>query len=77
VSLLLAIWHTHKSQVPLWKNSTLALLFHGLDHEALHNQTNERLLSQIQKEAKDMQVTFGDNLTFGMAIREIQMKAAG
>jgi hypothetical protein len=77
VSLLLAIWHTHKSQVPLWKNSTLALLFHGLDREALHSQTSETLLSQMQKEAKDMQVTFGDNLTFGMAVRENQMKAAG
>jgi hypothetical protein len=70
VSLLLAIWHTHKSQVPLWKNSALALLFHGLDYEALHSQTSERLLSQMQKEAGDMQVTFGDELAFGVTIRK-------
>jgi hypothetical protein len=70
VSLLLAIWHTHKSHVPLWKNSALALLFHGLDYEALRSQTSERLLSQMQKKAGDMQVTFGDELAFGMAIRK-------
>ena len=70
VSLLLAIWHTHKSQMPLWKNSALALLFHGLDYEALHSQTSERLLSQMQKEAGDMQVTFGDELAFGVTIRK-------
>lgn len=70
MSLLLVIWHTHKSQVLLWKNSALALLFHGLDYEALHSQTSEGVLSQMQKEAGDMQVTFGDELAFGMAIRK-------
>ena len=68
VSLALAMWHTHKNKMPLWKNSVLALIFHGLEYEAMRSQTNERLLSKIQKDAQNMQVIFGDELALGKAL---------
>ena len=62
IFLLLAIWQTHRLSVPVWKNSTLAVLTHGLDHLALKGIETQSLNSGLQHSAEEMTVTLGDEL---------------
>jgi hypothetical protein len=62
VFLLLSIWQTQKTGVPIWKNSALAILTHGLDYLALRSMGQETLNSRIQRSAEGMVVTLGGEL---------------
>lgn len=60
VFLLVAIWETKKSSLPIWNGSIYAVLTHGLEDFAMRSMEHEALVSQVEKSAKEMPVTLGD-----------------
>ena len=55
--LLTTIWTTHKHNVPLWKTSLVAALFHGVQHDLEPiPASRSRTVSQIDHEARNMNV---------------------
>jgi hypothetical protein len=52
--LLLAIFESRKYETKVWKHSSLALLFHGLDQKITHNSLNE--LEEMEQEAEVVRV---------------------
>ncbi|OCL11352.1 hypothetical protein AOQ84DRAFT_386904 [Glonium stellatum] len=54
IFLLVAILETSRNEAKLWKSSSLALLFHGLEHTTATSGLNE--LEEMEQEADNMRV---------------------
>lgn len=68
LSLLITSWETRRSFVPVWKNSVLAILFHGLDDRTLGSfQGEKKTVSEIERAAAQMLVQLDRHLELSMA----------
>ena len=67
--LMAAIWRSRMSNTQVWKSSTLAVLFHGLDEETRSRFRSKRSLGDKKKEAKGITVQLDEGGEDGSLLR--------
>lgn len=53
---VLSMWESHLTSIPLWKSSSLAPLYHGLDADIWSTLARPEMISQMSRAAEDIHV---------------------
>lgn len=67
--LLAAIWRSQQSHTKLWKSSALAMLFHGLDHDAREKLGSTGTLEEKKRRAREVKVQLDGEGDAGSLLR--------